>query len=177
MTEPRGLPSVGAVVDAFVRSLQEGSWPEPDGVMGVLLELHRNNLAQWHCEDVTRAAYDDDAVVAAAKRDIDRLNANRHRLVEEIDAVYAHAIAPSSAAPLVTEAPAMVFDRLSVAAIRLHETRSVASEHAGLAARVPLLEAQLADLASALRALLADAVAGRRSFAPYRSLKLYGEPD
>jgi len=157
--------------------LDDDTWDASEGVMALLLALHRNNLDQWRSEDVTRAAYDDDAVVAAAKRDIDRLNANRHRLVEGVDAVFATVNATDPAASLATESPAMVFDRLSVAAIRLHVTRQAVAEHRDLAVRVPLLQAQLAELAAAQRALLADAAGGRRRFVPYRSLKLYGDAD
>jgi len=176
VTNQPDLPSVDDVVDAFVCALDEDAWSASDGVMQLLLALHRNNLDQWRREDVTRAAYDDDAVVAAAKRDIDRLNGNRHRLVEAIDVAFATVNAGDVTSPLATEAPAMVFDRLSVAAIRLHVTRGAATENGDLAVRVPLLEAQLSELATALRGLLTDAAAGRRRFAPYRSLKLYGDP-
>ena len=175
MTGAQPLPDVASVVDAYARALDDDRWPAEAGdVMGTLLALHRNNVEQWRCEDVTRAAYHDDHVVAAAKRDIDRLNANRHRLVEAVDAAYAAAIVQDASAPPATEAPGMVFDKLSVVVIRLQVTRDTARVQGELAARVPVLEAQRDELAAALVALLADVTAGRRRFTPARSHKLYG---
>ncbi len=93
-------------------------------MLGLLLDLHRNNLDQWRCEDTTRGVDADDATVAAAKRDIDAHNATRHGLVEAIDAALADAVEQDPSATPATESPAMVFDRLSVLTIRLHFTEA-----------------------------------------------------
>jgi hypothetical protein len=175
-----GVPSVGDVVDEFQRALRKGAPPPSGDVLGLLLELHRNNLDQWRREDVTRVPDADDATVAAAKRDIDALNATRHGLVEAVDAALAAAIEQEPSATPLTESPAMVFDRLSVLAIRIHFTesaaRAAAADGESYAARLPLLRHQLAVARQALEALFEDVCTGQKRFLPYQSLKLYGSP-
>jgi hypothetical protein len=60
--------------------------------------------------------------------------------------------------------------------IRIHHTTSAAAEGHGpseLAARLPLLQTQLAVLEEALDALLDEIRAGTKRFLPHQSLKLY----
>jgi hypothetical protein len=146
--------------------------------MSLLVELHRNNLAQWSLEDVVRSPGAADAIVAGAKRGIDALNAKRHQLVEEVDATIGNAIAQEPSAPASTESPGMVFDRLSVLVIRIHHTelaaRSEGSDSPAFASRLPALNEQLGVLQEALGVLLKEVCQGKRQFLPYRSLKLYG---
>jgi len=145
--------------------------------MQLLLELLRSNLEQWELEDVTRAPGADDATVAQAKRSIDRLNLERHRLTERVDAAIDAALVQSAIAAPATESPAMAFDRLSVLAIRLDRTQR-AARMAGngggdFGRRLLRLSSQLHELTEAVDALLNDVRAGRRRFVPYEHLKLY----
>ncbi len=151
--------------------------PDPDKLMQLLLELLRSNLRQWELEDVSRIRGTDDATVARAKRSIDRLNLERHRIAERVDAAIDAALVQSATATLSTESPAMAFDRLSVLAIRLDRTR-LAARLAGngggdLGRRLLRLTGQLDELAAAIDALLEDVRAGRRRFVPYEHFKLY----
>jgi hypothetical protein len=97
--------------------------------------------------------------------------------VEDIDAILEAAMPQSVSAPLATESPGMALDRLSVLAIRIARTEAVAlsdaTDAAGYAARLPVLEYQLSALSSALEVLLEDVQAGVRRFLVYEHLKLY----
>ena len=177
---PEDVPSVSEVVAAFHAALEEGPSLEASGVLGLLLALHRNNLSQWQREDATRVPDADDAAVAAAKRDIDALNATRHGLVEAIDAALDDLVDQNPSASPATESPAMVFDRLSVITIRIHFTERAAlagsADRDVYAARSPLLREHLDVVQQAMEALFDDVRRGRRRFVPYQSLKLYGSP-
>ncbi len=180
VTPSPDVPAPGTVVAYFQQALHEGIPTPSSGVLRLLSELHRNNLDQWQCEDLTRAPDADDATVAAAKRDIDTLNGHRHVLVEAIDAALAAAIRQEPSAAPVTESPAMVFDRLSVLTIRIHFTehaaRSPSTDRAAYRARLPLLRDHLTVVVEALEGLFDDIGSGRKRFVPYQSFKLYGSP-
>ena len=126
---------------------------------------------------MTRVPEASDSVIADAKRAIDTLNLTRHRLIEEVDSAVHADLQQSGTAPLATESPGMVFDRLSVLVIRIARTaekaRSVPDGADGYAGRLPSLRRQLAALSAALESLLRDVRGGTRRFLPYEHLKLY----
>jgi hypothetical protein len=137
-------------------------------------DLVESNLRQWDLEDTTRAPGASDSDVASAKREIDRLNSGRHRLVQEIDAAIDSILDQPAMAPLATESPGMVLDRLSVLVIRRFRTAAAVGRDLTFADRVLALESQLGALTAALDTYIDELRAGRRRFIRYQSLKLYG---
>ncbi|HEV3281518.1 MAG TPA: DUF4254 domain-containing protein [Acidimicrobiales bacterium] len=176
-----GLPTAAAILDALARprvaAMNDGR-VEPGPVMDAILALHRSNREQWDREDDARRRGAEDAVVAAAKRDIDRMNSARHQLIEAIDGAVLDAISPRPGTPLVTESPGMAIDRLSVLVIRLAATearaRSDADDADRYRRRLPRLRIQVDSLEEAIATLLEDLAGGTRRFVAYESLKLYG---
>jgi hypothetical protein len=178
---PANLPAVADVIAEFRQALGEPAPTAHGDFIGLLRGLHENNARQWEREDAARRDGADDHAVADAKRDIDALNNKRHDFVEAIDASLAAVIDQSPSAPPATESPAMVFDRLSVLVIRIASTEEAARtervDRAVWAARLPVLHEHLSSLQAGLEALFVDVQTGRKRFVPYRSFKLYGQPE
>jgi hypothetical protein len=68
-----------------------------DDTIGQLVaRLAATNIELWHEED--KARVDDDRQVAAAKRNVDRLNQQRNDLIERIDESFRELVRSSSRA-------------------------------------------------------------------------------
>jgi hypothetical protein len=168
------LPPASEIVADMERAATGQETGAETGWMTAVVELVESNLRQWDLEDATRDPGASDTQVANAKRQIDRLNVSRHRLVEEIDAAIDSVLDQSATAPLATESPAMVMDRLSVLVIRHTRTAAASRHDPKLADRVRALDAQVGALAAALDCYLDELRGGRKRFIRYQSLKLYG---
>jgi hypothetical protein len=158
----------------------------PDWLSLVALE-HRANFDLWHIEDEARAPGATDAELAEVKRRVDRTNQLRNDLAEELDrAILAWLETqslPNSAAPLNSESPGMIVDRLSILALKIYHTREEAERpnappgHAERnRERLAILEQQRADLAGCLDQLWREALNGTRRFKIYRQMKMYNDP-
>ncbi len=148
---------------------------------------HRANFDLWHIEDEARAPGATDADLAAVKRRIDRTNQLRNDLVEALDRALLAWLGerglPNPAAPLNSESPGLIIDRLSILALKIYHTREEALREdapEGHAARnrerLGILEEQRSDLAGCLEDLWRESLAGTRRFKLYRQLKMYNDP-
>ena len=159
--------------------------PAEDPLTALITAQHRVNFDLWHEEDKARDPHATDAGIAQVKRAIDRLNQRRNDLVEKIDQwLLANLPQQNPAAPLNSETPGLIIDRLSILALRIYHTRieahrESASEGHRLrnASRLTLLEEQRNDLAGSLEALLDGVRSGSRRFKLYRQMKMYNDPD
>jgi hypothetical protein len=149
---------------------------------------HRANFDLWHEEDKARDPGATDHEIANVKRAIDRLNQRRNDVVEQIDTLllshFQSTMDSHHSAPLHSETPGLMIDRLSILALKIFHTReetqraSATEQHRQRnRERLALLEEQRGDLAAALDSLFSDIAAGRRRFKLYRQLKMYNDPD
>jgi hypothetical protein len=158
-----------------------------DSVDGLVSMQHRANFCLWHEEDRARQPDASDAAIARVKRSIDKLNQRRHDLTEQLDSLLLDTARREGDwqddAPLHSETPGMMADRLSILSLKIFHTqeemaRADAPEghlerNAG---RLFILERQRRDLAACLETLWDDVLAGRRRFELYRQLKMYNDP-
>jgi hypothetical protein len=156
-----------------------------DDFNALTLAQHRANYQLWHEEDKARDPTASDGEIAAVKHSIDRLNQQRNDAVERIDAqLLAVAGSQNPAAPLHSETPGLIIDRLSILALKIYHTseeahRASASEahHQKNLGRLALLEEQRSDLAACLDQLWNEVLEGKRRFKLYRQMKMYNDPE
>lgn len=162
-------------------SLTEQAW------LRLVRAQHAANFELWHTEDRARTPGATDAELATVKRSIDRLNQRRNDLAERCDELLLSVLAPrnlpSAAAPLHSETPGLMIDRLSILALKIFHTQEQV-ERADAPqghveknrARLVILREQREDLADCLDALWQQTLAGKRRFKLYRQLKMYNDP-
>jgi len=155
--------------------------------LALVARQHRANFDLWHVEDEARAPETTDADLAEVKRRIDATNQIRNDLMEELDRMLLSRLEgrglPNALAPLHSETPGMIIDRLSILALKIYHTREEAGRNDGPAGhsarnrqRLAILEVQRRDLAACLSALWAEVEEGTRRFKLYRQLKMYNDP-
>jgi hypothetical protein len=161
-----------------------GVEPGADGLMALAMAQHRANFELWHEEDKARVPEVPDAEIVRVKRAIDRLNQRRNDLAETMDGWLMERLQQNTEAPLHSETPGLMIDRLSILALKIYHTHEEASrasaneEHrAKNLARLALLLEQRGDLAGCLDSLWAQVLEGSRRFKLYRQLKMYNDPE
>ena len=155
-----------------------------EGFLRLLEENHLRNFTLWHEEDVARRDDLGFEAVYRAKRNIDRFNQERNNFAEQMDQALVAELRPrESGCPRNSETPGMMIDRLSILALKefhMHEETvrpDASAEHrAKCAEKLARLRRQRDDLATCLAELLADVVAGRRTFSVYFQFKMYNDP-
>jgi hypothetical protein len=155
-----------------------------DGLMALAMAQHRANFELWHEEDKARAPGVSDAEIVRVKRAIDVLNQRRNDLVEKMDVWLIDRLEQNSEAPLHSETPGLMVDRLSILALKIYHTHEEAYRMSATDAhrlrnreRLALLEEQRNDLAGCLDALWAQVLEGTRRFKLYRQMKMYNDPE
>ena len=152
------------------------------------LLLHRANFDLWHLEDAARDPRASDSVLADRKRRIDAVNQQRNNLAERVDEELLSALSavslPNSKAPLHSETPGMILDRLSILSLKIFHTAEevartdVSSAHTGRNEhRLSILQRQSEDLTACLAALWSEVTGGTRRFALYKQMKMYNDPE
>ncbi len=159
---------------------------EPEGWARLVEHLQLVNTFQWHEEDRSRAHGAGDTVLAGVKRSIDDSNRRRVQAVDRLDAVI-HAgfselgvIDPD--APLNSESPGSIIDRLSVLSLKAwHAAEAVVeaapNERRAMQDRLAMLREQQRDLGGCLDSLLAGIREGRVGLKLYRQIKLYRDAE
>jgi hypothetical protein len=143
----------------------------PVALESMLRQLLASNATQWNAEDTVRDATSHRAA-ADAKRTIDSLNLQRVSIIHDINVYCFNALNPNSSAPLVTEAPGAICDRLSILHLRIeHACRRLSGDQASSVANI-ITEARV--LCEAFDVMLCDVIEGRRRFAFFVPMKLYG---
>jgi hypothetical protein len=159
----------------------------PADWLSAVARHHRANFDLWHIEDEARAPGATDKELAGVKRRVDHTNQRRNDLAEELDRTLLDWLEtralPNPVAPLNSESPGLIIDRLSILALKIYHTRKEAGRAdapAGHASRnrerLAILEEQRADLARCLDALWFETLTGTRRFKLYRQLKMYNDP-
>lgn len=153
-----------------------------------VLAQHRANFDLWHTEDRARAPRATDADMAEVKRAIDRYNQTRNDLAEQCDMVLLEQAAAlrskdGSEAPLNSESPGLMIDRLSILALKIFHTQEEVDRPNAPTGhternqqRLALLTEQRDDLVACLDQLWSEVLAGTRRFKIYRQLKMYNDP-
>jgi hypothetical protein len=170
---------------------QEGASAAPDKAPSDWLSLvscqHRANFELWHIEDQARTPGASERELAEVKRQVDSTNQRRNDLAEQLDQVLlgwldARSL-PRPEAPLHSESPGLIIDRLSILALKIYHTREEAcrldappGHDERNRERLAILSEQRNDLAHCLDALWSETLAGKRRFKLYRQLKMYNDP-
>jgi len=181
---------------SWVTELQEKLTREwhtflPEGIAGstfvALVERHHlGQFNQWHAEDITRNKEIGFEAVAEAKWRIDRLNQERHNLVEAMDEWIVGNLTKYSlddTCPRNSETPGSIIDRISILCLREYHMREQTrridaddSHRVMCSNKLAKIIGQKVVLDRCLNELITDVEAGRRTFLLNYQFKMYNDP-
>lgn len=161
---------------------------QPDGWARTTELLQLINTFQWHEEDKSREHGAGDDILGAIKRSIDASNRRRVQTVDRLDDLIFTGLTDlgclNAAAPLPSESPGSIIDRLSVLALKIHhvdealQALAPATDDArAMRSRLDTLTEQYADLGACLDRLLRDIRSGTVGLKLYRQVKIYKDPE
>jgi hypothetical protein len=151
------------------------------------LLYHKNwiDTVQWHLEDICRDPKVTDGDMAALKRRIDKSNQDRTDKVEQLDDWIIDSfkqVKVAANAPLNTESPAWVIDRLSILALKIYhmreqvERKDVDQEHIQKCQnKLNVLLDQKVDLSQSFDDFMQDISQGKKRVKVYRQMKMYND--
>jgi hypothetical protein len=161
----------------------------PDGVgdrefLKLAFYLQLINCYQWHEEDKSHMDNLSDTRLAGIKKRIDRSNQRRNNFIEFFDRkvlewYQALPIQAKEDAPLHSETPGHILDRLTVIALKIHHLAGNPAAREKEQARkdkLRVLEEQWEDLSGCLESLIDDFKNGRKRMKVYTQSKIYGAP-
>ena len=158
------------------------------GLLEVVCQQHSFNFQLWHQEDIARSPVADDPIIADVKRKIDKLNQQRNDWIEKVDDFLTQMLDDRNVqtlegAPINTETPGSVIDRLSILALRIYHMQEQldrddadSEHHAKVSAKLDLCKIQQTELSGALQKLLNDIAGGEVRHRTYRQMKMYNDP-
>ena len=155
-----------------------------EGVWTFIHGNHRRNYNLWHEEDCARRDDMGFEYVYRAKRAIDAYNQQRNDFIERIDQYLFEELKPDvQHAPINSETPGMIMDRLSIMALKLYhmieQTQRSDATEAHLKKcqeKVEVLRQQRTDLEKILEVLLQEIREGKRAYRVYFQFKMYNDP-
>jgi hypothetical protein len=165
---------------------KSGAAAHSGGLWQAIEDNHRCNCLLWDEEDLARRRNVPDAEIAKNKRAIDSYNQKRNDAIERVDEQLLISLSDgkkNEAAPLSSETPGAMIDRLSILSLKIHHMRlqtlraDVGREHIeNCLQKLNRLNEQRTDLAACLDRLLADLARGEARFKIYRQFKMYNDP-
>ena len=153
-------------------------------------KLQLINTYQWHEEDKSRAHGAGDEFLGSVKRSIDASNRRRVQTVDQLDDIIFTGLSESGRlnpeAPLNSESPGSIIDRLSVLMLKLHHVtegrdalaaaQADVDQIAAIQGQVDTLTEQIEDLGGCLDTLLKGIASGQVRVKFYRQVKVYIDP-